>query len=162
MNNINKRRKPLLSYSRRPIRRIISSNDHHSSLLTYDNSSSNSSSDSNGDTYKSLQSVITSQAVSNNFHISTNEILSNNDDLADSSTSDSSSDLLSSDPLVYSDKDSNLSPSYNNPDPIQYLEEFESSLRVWAINNNITHSALSQLLVILNNHTNHNNLPLDA
>jgi len=84
-----------------------------------------------------------------------------NNDFAESSSSGSSSDLL-----ILSDEDSNWSPSQNSvPNElnrsIQHLEEFESSLRVWAINNNITHSALSQLLVILNNHTNHN-LPLDA
>ncbi|CAI6358999.1 unnamed protein product [Macrosiphum euphorbiae] len=152
MNNNNKRRKPLLSCLRRQIRRIIASNDQ-SSLLTNDNSfdsESSSSSDNNDETYKPLQTV-----VSNNFEISTNKILSNNDDfvlnndLADSSASDSSSDHL-----ILSDEDSNLTPSHNNSVPnelnrsIQHLEEFESSLRVWAINNNITHSALSQLLVI--------------
>ncbi|CAI6345424.1 unnamed protein product [Macrosiphum euphorbiae] len=165
MNNNNKRRKPLLPCSRRQIRRIIASNDQ-SSLPTNDNSfdsESSSSSDNNDETYKPLQIV-----VSNNFEISKNEILSNkddfviNNDLADSSASDSSSDHL-----ILSDENSNLTPSHNNSVPnelnrsIQHLEEFESSLRVWAINNNITNSALSQLLVILNNHTNHN-LPLDA
>lgn len=171
MSSNNKRRKPLLSCSKRQIRRIIASNDHQSSLLTDDNSiysKSSSSSDNNDEIYKPLQSFI-SQTVSNNLQILTNDILSNNndyainDDLADSFASDSSSD-----PLVLSDKDSNLSPSHNNNSvlnelnkSIQHLEEFESSLRVWAMNNNITHSALSQLLVILNNHTYHN-LPLDA
>lgn len=117
------------------------SNDHQSSLLTDDDSiysKSSSSFDNNNETYKPLQSFI-SQTVSNNSQILTNEILSNNDDyvlnddLADSSASDSSSD-----PLVLSDKDSNLSPSHNNKsvphelnNSLQYLEEFfESSLRV--------------------------------
>lgn len=170
-NSNNKKRFLLKSYSARHKRRIVANN----AILLNSNSTCSSTSDSNLDanvnnfsqTTKTLTNENSTEHFNRNDAESVNinysvEIASDQQFNNYISSSCSSEDALSSCYLSH-DSDS----SYQSLIEVAHNKineegnNLQSDLCVWSIDNNITHSALSNLLVILKKHTSHN-LPSDA
>jgi len=175
MNSLNKKRKSLRDYSSRHIRRIVA--DYESTIISSDsdtNSSNNSSStlSVNNVNRLSITNVTTKSkefALINNITAGNN---SNNDQLINEidislsphHTLAESNDILSSD--ISSGSTCSLSEeslnnisdysnnSINSDSEINEVNDFQTALCEWSIKNNISHLALSELLVLLKIHTN--------
>jgi len=176
MNSLNKKRKSLRDYSSRHIRRIVA--DYESTIISSDsdtNSSNNSSSplSVNNINRFSIKNVITKTkefALINNSTAGNN---SNNNDqlineidisLSPHHTLAESNDILSSDissgsTCSLSEESLNNISDYSNTSissdsEINEINNFQTALCEWSIKNNISHLALSELLVLLKIHTN--------
>ncbi|KAL5237400.1 hypothetical protein ACI65C_004810 [Semiaphis heraclei] len=171
---LKKKRKSLRNYSSRHIRRIV--DDYESTIISSDsdtNSSNNSSSTLTVNninrfsitnvTTKSKEFALINSTAGNN---SNNDQLINEIDISLSPhhTLAESNDILSSDipsgsTCSLSEESLNNISDYSNNSFSSYSEinepnNFQTALCEWSIKNNISHLALSELLVLLKIHTN--------
>lgn len=179
MNSLNKKRKSLRDYSSRHIRRIVAEYDE-STIISSDsdtNSSNNNSSSplfvnninrfsvKNVTTKSKEFALINSSTAGNNSNndqllnaidisLSPHHTLAESNDILSSNISPGSTCSLSEESLnnISADHSNN---SISSDSEINEVNNFQTALCEWSIKNNISHLALSELLVLLKIYTNY-------